>query len=346
MPLLPMIGLLFFRLIAGGQVQEHPFAQYVRILGKGKKGSRSLTLAQAQDAMAMILDEQVHPEQLGAFLMLLRVKEESAEELAGFIRAVRTKYKAPDHVKIDLDWSTYAGKKRQLPWFLLSALVLAENGYKVFMHGAKGHTAGRIYTEQMLASFNLPSCQNWGEVAQQLDEQNFAFMGIDKLAPKLSKIIELRHIFGLRSPVHTLCRMLNPLLSKACIDGVFHPAYAPMHQHTSALLGVENSLTIRGDGGEAEIRPDADCETRWIKKGHLSDELWPRIYPKREVKEAQLDTHDLLSTWRGERAHHYGEGAVISTLAATLIVLGGADGVSVAQQRAQAMWQSRDKKRF
>ncbi|MBR9883045.1 MAG: glycosyl transferase, partial [Oceanospirillales bacterium] len=47
--------------------QEHPFAQYVRILGKGKKGSRSLTRDEARDAMGMILDGGIRPEQLGAF---------------------------------------------------------------------------------------------------------------------------------------------------------------------------------------------------------------------------------------------------------------------------------------
>ena len=68
---------------------EHPFAPFVRILGKGKTSSRSLTLDEARQAMAMILDGEVEDVQLGAFLMLLRVKEESPEELAGFVQASR-----------------------------------------------------------------------------------------------------------------------------------------------------------------------------------------------------------------------------------------------------------------
>jgi anthranilate phosphoribosyltransferase len=64
---------------------EHPFAEYIRILGKGKKGSRPLTQDEAYHAMKMILAEEVLPIQLGAFLMLMRVKEETPEELAGFL---------------------------------------------------------------------------------------------------------------------------------------------------------------------------------------------------------------------------------------------------------------------
>ena len=56
---------------------DHPFAAYVRILGRGRTLSRSLTIEEAEAAMAMILRGEVRPEQLGAFLMLLRLKEEA-----------------------------------------------------------------------------------------------------------------------------------------------------------------------------------------------------------------------------------------------------------------------------
>lgn len=325
--------------------QEHPFAPFVRILGKGKKGSRSLTQEEAREAMQMILTGQVEPEQLGAFLMLLRVKEESPEELAGFIEAVRNHYPAPEHLQVDLDWSTYAGKKRQLPWFILTALVLADNGVKVFMHGAKGHTPDRIYTEDMLALFNIPIAGDWIQAEQALAERNFAFMSIDSLSAEMGRIINLRPIMGLRSPVHTLCRLLNPLRARHTIDGVFHPAYGPMHQKTAQLLGVEQGLTIKGDGGEAEIKPDSECDLQWTRDGQYSTSEWPRYYPKRLVKE-ELDTSDLLAVWRGEKRHEYGEGAIISTLAVVLNLLNKGDAEADLFARAEAMWQQRNKAKY
>ena len=90
---------------------EHPFAQFVRILGKGKRGARNLTREEAREAMGMLLDEKAEDTQLGAFLMLLRHKEESPEELAGFAEAVRERLTAPE-ISVDIDWPTYAGKKR------------------------------------------------------------------------------------------------------------------------------------------------------------------------------------------------------------------------------------------
>ena len=73
---------------------EHPFAQFVRILGKGKRGARNLTREEAHEAMGMLLDEKTEEAQLGAFLMLLRHKEESPQELAGFVDAVRERLSA------------------------------------------------------------------------------------------------------------------------------------------------------------------------------------------------------------------------------------------------------------
>ncbi len=323
--------------------QEHPFATYVRILGKGKKGSRALTTEEARDAMGMILDDQVRPEQLGAFLMLLRVKEETPEELSGFVSAVRSRLQVPEGLQVDLDWSSYAGKKRRLPWFLLAALALAQSGVRVFMHGARGHMPGRLYTQDMLDLFGLPSCKDWSAVDAQLRSRNFAFMSIDELSPQLGDIIQLRSILGLRSPVHTLCRLLNPLGAEHVIDGVFHPPYGPMHQKTSMLLGMRNSVTVKGDGGEAELKPDSESELQWIINGDMQTQQWPRLLAQRVVRDETLQPAELLQLWRGELEHEYGEGAVINTLAAVLRLLGRADAPDEAVRQARALWSVRNK---
>ena len=157
---------------------EHPFAQFVRIIGKGKNGARSLSYEEAYQAFSMILKDEVLDVQLGAFLMLLRVKEESVDELAGFVKATRDQlhFKA---LEVDLDWSSYAGKRKHYPWFILSALTLAKHGYKIVMHGASGHTMNRIYTEQVLTYLGYPICQDDQDVEQQLQQQHFAYLPLE-----------------------------------------------------------------------------------------------------------------------------------------------------------------------
>lgn len=325
---------------------EHPFAPFIRILGKGKKGSRSLTMEEATQAMGMILDQQTKPEQLGAFLMLLRIKEETAEELAGFVNAAHARINASDRVCADLDWSTYAGKRRRLPWFFLSALLLSKNGIKVAMHGAQEHTPGRIYTEQLLPLFNLEAAKNLKEAESNLENNNFCFLPLKVLSPVLANIITMRRTLGLRSPVHTLSRLLNPMNAAFRIDGVFHPAYGPLHAQTAQLLGQMNSVTIKGDGGEAEIKPDSDCTLQWLQESEYHEAIWPRRFPKRLLNETDLDITNLPKLWAGAMSHAYGEGAVIETTATCLELLKKTNSTDEARKIAEEMWAERDKTCF
>ncbi|MEN8219010.1 MAG: glycosyl transferase family protein [Pseudomonadota bacterium] len=322
--------------------EEHPFAQYVRILGKGKNGSRPLTQEEAYSAMRMIMADDVEPVQLGAFMMLMRVKEETREELAGFIQAVRDSFKLPTG-KVDLDWSSYAGKRRYLPWFILSALLLAENGIRVFMHGTRGHTNGRIYTQDVLSYLGIEYAKSFEEAAEQIKEDNFSYLPLQYLCPKLHEIIELRSLMGLRSPVHTLARMLNPFDAPYVIQGIFHPGYRPVHQEAALLLNQPHLAVIKGEGGEIERNPDMDCLVQSVHHGELSDEMWPSLFKKRHVKEEKLEPQRLSALWRGEIEDEFGEGAVVGTAAIALKLMGKAASIDEAQGMARQMWVNRRK---
>jgi anthranilate phosphoribosyltransferase len=326
---------------------EHPFAETIRILGKGKKGSRALTQDEAYRAMKMILADEVLPVQLGAFLMLMRVKEETPEELAGFVLAARESGQlAGDSALVDLDWSTYAGKRRHLPWFLLSALLLAENGIKVFMHGSQGPAASRLYTENMLGYLGLKVAASADEVKRQLKDKNFSYLSLEHICPKLHDIIELRLILGLRSPVHTLVRLLNPFDAKYSIQGIFHPSYRSVHQQAAALLKQPHMAVLKGEGGETERNPDMDCLVQSVDNGVLSDEIWPALFSNRHVKPASLEPEQLTMVWQGKMQDDFAEGSVIGTAAVALKLLGKASNKEQAQALATDFWLHRDRKRF
>ncbi|PPC91596.1 MAG: glycosyl transferase [Methylobacter sp.] len=325
-------------------IPEHPFAPYIRILGKGKKGSRPLTQEEAYQAMAMIMAGEVKPEQLGAFMMLMRVKEESPEELAGFVKAVRDAVGlAENRVHVDLDWSTYAGKRRHLPWFLLSALLLADHGIKVFMHGASGHSAGRFYTQEALAYLGITPAQSTGEAMRQIEERNFSYLSLEQFCPKLNDIIELRPVLGLRSPVHTLVRLLNPFNAQYSIQGIFHPGYRPVHQLAAALLEQPHMAVLKGEGGETERNPDMDCLVQSVHLGELSDENWPALFKLRHVKPETLEPEHLPLIWQGQMEDDFALASITGTAAVALKLLGKADSQEQAQQLAEQFWQTRNK---
>ena len=318
---------------------EHPFAQYVRILGKGKRGARNLTREEARDAMGMLLDGQVEDTQLGAFLMLMRYKEESPEELAGFTEAVRARVKAPA-IALDLDWPSYAGKKRHLPWYLLAAKCLAGNGVRILMHGGGAHTAGRLYSEQLLEPLGIPLCHDWFAVAQCLDSQHLAFMPLGDWMPQLQRMIDLRNTLGLRSPIHSLTRVLNPLQARCGLQSIFHPGYQSAHREASRLLG-DRSIVIKGDGGEIEVNPDVIGHLYGTEGGVAWDEEWPALAAKRHVKPERLEPSHLQAFWRGEVEDDYGQLAVLATIALALRGLGSPR--EQAFEQARQYWDARDR---
>lgn len=322
-------------------IPEHPFAQYVRILGKGKKGSRSFTEEEAATAMCMILDDEVEDIQLGAFLMLLRVKEETPEELCGFVKAVKQKISAPP-IQVDLDWSSYAGKRRHLPWYILSTLLLAQNGHRIFMHGASGHTQHRLYTENVLEELGISFAKNWTDAEQQLANNNFSYMPLRFISEPLAEMINMRHILGLRSPVHSLSRLLNPLNAPNVAQGIFHPPYSGMHQKAGQLLGYEHLAVIKGEGGEIERNPDTDMTVFHARGGELFEDVWPALFSRRHVKAESMTTEHMIKVWRGEVEDEYAHGAITGTSAFALSLLDKDLSQDEALNQANALWNDRN----
>ncbi|VAW56712.1 Anthranilate phosphoribosyltransferase like [hydrothermal vent metagenome] len=326
--------------------EEHPFAHFIRIIGKGKNGARNLTVDEAFEAMSMVLEDNVTGEQLGAFLMLLRVREESPEEVAGFVRAIRHFLKQEKHAFADLDWSSYAGKRRHSPWYVLSALLLADNGVRVCMHGAEGHTPGRMYTSEVLKPLGIETSTTLEHAKQQIEKNNFCYMPLQTISERLKDIIELRPFLGLRSPIHTVGRMINPLQAPHSIQAIFHPGYQSVHQLAAYILSEDDIAVFKGEAGEVERNPDTKCTVSYAVAGKTWDEEWPPMFERRHMKESSLDDNTLGPFWRGETTNEYAQAAIIGTTAIALRLLNKADTPDDALALAENMWAERNKDRY
>ncbi len=327
---------------------EHPFAQFIRIIGRGPNLSRPLSEAEMYEAATLILRNEVEPLQLGAFLCILRVRTEVPGEGAGFVRAVRDNLDLPkDLPQADVDWASYSGKKRQLPWYLLSALLLAQNGIKVAMQGTEGHTAGRLFSSQALAKLGVPLATSIAEAGEQLKATNFCYLPLAHLVPRLQEIIELKPILGVRSPVNTFARMINPFNAPNEMQTVFHPNYRDVHRDTAELLGQKNMAVFKGEGGEAERRPHKPLAVQMLQDGKRFEEQWPEMLPEHAYeKDEELNLDHLLAVWHGTEADEYGEAAVIGTAAIVLRMMGRATNPDEATAQAHEMWNARTRERL
>jgi anthranilate phosphoribosyltransferase len=320
----------------------HPFARFIEILAKGRNGMRSLTFEEARDAMRMISCYDVEPEQIGAFLMLMRVKEETADEVAGFTEALRESLPLSGlQIQASIDWAAYAGKKRQLPWFLLAALILAKRGHRVFMHGLF-RSDERIYVPEALDALDIDTAGSLAQAEQQLSSQGFSYLPISKLSPLTGQLIGSRELLGVRSPLQTVARMLNPFSAPLSLIGVFHPNFAEIHQQAAHKIGQSSALICKGEGGEFERIPDREVSLYGVGSDGLWNESWDKLKePDASVKPARLNLNHFRSVWEGEVKDDYAEYAVAGTLALVLRALGLAQNSSDAYRMGCAWWQER-----
>jgi anthranilate phosphoribosyltransferase len=321
----------------------HPFAAYLRVIGRGATLGRPLDEAEAEAAMSMILDGAVEPVQLGAFLLVLRYRTETAAELAGFVRAARARLAPGPDLAADLDWPSYADRHKQLPYFLLAALLLAQNGVRVLMHGIAGE--GPATTRAGLAALALPVCRTPAEAAASLAARNFAYLPLEAICPELERLFHLRPLLGLRSPANSLARELNPCRAPCQIQGVFHPTYLPLHEATALKLGQPRAVIFKGGGGEGQRNPDKPCRAVVVDGGGSGEEVWPALtegepWPWRKDP---LEPARLRSLWRGEWEGEGPVAAVTATVAMALKTLGRAGSVEEAVGLARRLWAERDR---
>jgi anthranilate phosphoribosyltransferase len=293
------------------------FATYVATLGRGPGRSRALTRAEAADAMGMLLAEAADPMQVGAFLMLLRYRGEDSVEIAGLVEGARAATRVP--ALVDLDWPSYgAGRTRGAPWFLLSALALAAAGYRVLMHGTNEFSGGMTVGEG-IAALGLMPCNSVGEATRALAATRFAYLPIGVLCPVIARLLGVRRLLGLRSPINTMARLLNPGDAPACVDGVFHPPYIDTHLSAAELLGRHRLLVLKGGGGEAERNPRRTVPAHIWAAGQGRSEI---VLPVLAAGEASPGEPDFAALWRGDVRHEETEARVVGTIALGLLAMG------------------------
>ncbi len=314
--------------------EEHRFATYVRTLGRGPGRSRALTRDEARDALSTVLGGEADPHQVGAFLMLLRYRGEDPAEMAGLVDAARAHIGAgrpAGAVPVDLDWPSYgAGRTRDAPWFLLAALALARAGHRVLMHGSNEFSRGTTVPEGLQA-LGLRPARDRMEAAAQLGEMRFAYLPLEAFSPELKALLDLRRLLGLRSPLNTAARLLNPFDARVGVDGVFHPAYIALHLATADLLGRRRLVVVKGGGGEAERNPAKAVAAHWFDRAQGQGEA---ILPS--LPDPGGDA-DFAKVWRG--ADGPGAAIAVATVALGLIALGAAP--EQADEQAREVWRNR-----
>ncbi|MEQ6203964.1 glycosyl transferase family protein [Sulfitobacter sp. HNIBRBA2951] len=314
-------------------------APYVRILGRGPGRARALDQDEARAAMAIILSGKAEREATGALLMLLRMKGETAAELAGFVQAARAHITVPP-LSPALDWPSYAaGRTRGLPWFLLSAKLVARAGYPVVLHGWNSHQATQADVRRGCAALGIHVASDPLAAGAVLSAKGIVYLPLETLSAPLFALLQLRDTFGLRSCINTVVRLLNPFDAQASVQGVFHPVYREIQADACQLLGQQNLSVIKGGGGEFERHPSKDIAAFGLRAGTP----WQGTAAAQRTETRRLaavapELSDLAALWSGRRDDPFAQAVVEGTAALALDTL----GLARPDHCARDLWANRN----
>jgi len=222
-------------------------AHYIREIGRGKDGARALNREQAADLFGQILDGGLTDLEIGAFCLAMRIKGETAHEMAGFLDATQQRLRTiPDSGRPIVVIPSYNGARKLPVLTPLLALLLAREGLPVLIHGTATESR-RVYTAEVLAALGIPAQTAIGAIPPA----SVAFVPTALLHPGLQNLLDVRRVVGLRNPAHSLVKLMNPVQGKSLLVSSYtHPEYAVSMAETLQLMG-SHALLLRGTEGEA-----------------------------------------------------------------------------------------------
>jgi len=237
---------------------------YIKDIGRGKDGARSLGRAQAADLMGQVLDGTVSDLELGAFVLAMRIKGETPVEMAGFLDAVGQRiHHIPNHGVPTVVLPSYNGARKLPVLTPLLALLLAREGLAVVVHGCSTEPA-RISSEKVLEALGIQ-----GQAAiENIVPGQVQFVPTALLHPGLQRLLEVRQVVGLRNSGHSLVKLMNPCTDAAVVVGCYtHPEYAVSMAATLELTQA-NALLLRGTEGEPVADPRRLPAMTALRRGH------------------------------------------------------------------------------
>ena len=227
--------------------------QFRTLLGRLAAGE-DLTREQAALAMSVIMDGHATAAQVGAFLMGLRAKGETVDEITGCAEAIRSKSMPVPHryAKLLDTCGTGGDGASTFNISTTAAFIAAGAGQKVAKHGNRA-ISSRTGSADVLESLGVQVDMAGPEAAGALDEVGMTFLFAPTFHSAMRHAAGPRRELGMRTVFNVLGPLCNPAGASAQIVGVFDGALAPKLAAVLGNLGAERALVVHGSDGLDEL---------------------------------------------------------------------------------------------
>lgn len=305
----------------------------------------SLAGEAAAEAFGLIMQGEASPVQVSALLMGLRVKGETADEVAGAARALRSAM-----VRLDADapddlvdtCGTGGGALTTFNISTAAALLAAGLGVRIAKHGNRSFTS-QCGSADVLEALGVPLDVSPEAMARSLRSAGIVFMFAPSMHPAMRHVGPVRRELAVPTVMNVVGPLANPAGAGRQVLGVAEARRMPLLAGAMAVLGTRHALVVHGAPGVDEFSPLGPTRVIEVREGALRE--WS-VDPA-DFGFARIDAADLAGGGPADNARIVTEvlGGAGSTGATAAVVLnaagalyvGGvvakfADGVALARQ--------------
>ncbi len=277
-------------------------SHYIKEIGRGARGARALERGQAADLFGQLLDGQASELQVGAFCVAMRIKGETPAEMCGFLDAAQARIArvpacAGGRPLVVLP--SYNGARRLPVLTPLLALLLAREGLPVLLHGMRTE-ARRVLASDVLQALGLAPLEAPAAIAPG----SVAHLSTAALHPGLARLLAVREAIGLRTPAHSVVKLLAPCAGPALLLSSF--THAEYFELSCAVAREQRLHLLLSRGLEGEVAADprrlprydgfvAGCHTLLAEQRPGTDAQVPGLPQDTGVDSTARYTQDVLA---------------------------------------------------
>jgi anthranilate phosphoribosyltransferase len=241
------------------------FRPFIARVSTGKPLSRE----EATEAFDIIMSGEATPAQIGAFLMALRVRGETVDEIAGAVsvmRAKMTRVEAPEGA-IDVV-GTGGDGAGSYNISTCAAFIVAGAGVPVAKHGNRA-LSSKSGASDVLTALGVKIDLTPEKIAQCIRDAGIGFMFAPNHHAAMKYVGPVRVELGIRTIFNILGPLSNPAGVRRMMVGVFAPTWVEPIAQALATLGTEHAWVVHGSDGLDEITGTGKTFAAEVKNGKV-----------------------------------------------------------------------------
>jgi len=233
----------------------------------------SLSATESADAFGLIMSGEASVAQVAALLMALRVKGETADEVAGAAQAMRAAMvpiEAEDREALVDTCGTGGGSVTTFNISTAAALLAAGAGVRIAKHGNRSFTS-RSGSADVLEALGVPLDATPGVMGDVLRRAGVVFMFAPTLHPAMRHVGPVRRELGIPTVMNIVGPLANPAGAGRQVVGVADRHRMPLLAGALAALGTAHALVVHGEPGMDEVSPLGPTHVAEVRYGVVKE---------------------------------------------------------------------------